>query len=120
MHNPYEVTSFETFRTHAARNRVVPVVRKVLADGESALSAYTKLAGGRPGTFLFESAAPGQSWSRHTFIGTGARCALTAKDGDAHWIGTPPQGAPAGETRWRSSGRPWNCCTPSRCPACRR
>ena len=96
MHNPYEVTSFETFRTHAARNRVVPVVRKVLADGESALSAYTKLAGGRPGTFLFESAAPGQSWSRHTFIGTGARCALTAKDGDAHWIGTPPQGAPAG------------------------
>jgi anthranilate synthase component 1 len=96
VNNPYEVTSFETFQALAARNRVVPVARKVLADGESAMSAYTKLAGGRPGTFLLESAAPGQSWSRHSFIGTGARCALTAKNGAAHWIGTPPEGAPTG------------------------
>ncbi|MGO1949475.1 MAG: anthranilate synthase component I [Mycobacteriaceae bacterium] len=96
MTDPYQVTSLETFRTLAARHRVVPVARKVLADGESAMSAYTKLAGGRPGTFLLESAAPGQSWSRHSFIGAGARCALTAKDGDAHWIGTPPSGAPSG------------------------
>lgn len=89
-HDPYQITPLETFRGLGARHRVVPVVRKVLADGESALSAYTKLADGRPGTFLFESAAPGQSWSRHSFIGTGARCALVARDGEAHWTGTPP------------------------------
>ncbi|MDN5684385.1 anthranilate synthase component I [Corynebacterium glyciniphilum] len=94
--DPYQTTSFDTFRRLAARNRVVPVARKILADGESALSAYTKLAGDRPGTFLFESAAPGQSWSRHSFIGTGARCALTAKNGDVRWIGTPPAGVPEG------------------------
>jgi anthranilate synthase component 1 len=90
MTDPYRITDRETFRRLAARHRVVPVVRKVLADGESALSAYNKLAGGRPGTFLLESAAPGQSWSRHSFIGAGARCALTAKDGDVRWTGTPP------------------------------
>jgi anthranilate synthase component 1 len=90
MTDPCRITDLATFRRLAARHRVVPVVRKVLADGESALSAYTKLAGGRPGTFLLESAAPGQSWSRHSFIGAGARCALTAKDGQVRWTGTPP------------------------------
>ncbi|MDN6259792.1 MAG: anthranilate synthase component I, partial [Corynebacterium sp.] len=88
--DPYTITDRATFRRLAARNRVVPVARKVLADGESAMSAYTKLAGGRPGTFLLESAAPGQSWSRHSFIGTGARCALTAKGRALPWNGPPP------------------------------
>lgn len=88
--DPYQITSLESFRRLGTRHRVVPVARKVLADGESALSAYTKLAADRPGTFLFESAAPGQSWSRHSFIGTGARCALVARDGEARWTGAAP------------------------------
>ncbi|SUY85687.1 anthranilate synthase component I [Corynebacterium jeikeium] len=95
-----DLTSLETFRELAANHRVVPVVRKVLADGETALSAYRKLADGRPGTFLLESAAHGQSWDRYSFIGTGARCALTAKSsvdgGAARWIGQPPVDIPAG------------------------
>ena len=74
----------------AANHRVVPVVRTVLADQETALSAYHKLSNGQPGTFLLESAAHGQSWDRFSFIGTGARCALTAKGSAARWIGTPP------------------------------
>lgn len=90
------LTSRETFRTLAANHRVVPVVRKVLADGETALSAYRKLAEGRPGTFLLESAAHGQSWDRWSYIGTGARCALTAKDSAARWIGEPPVDIPDG------------------------
>ena len=90
------LTSRETFRTLAANHRVVPVVRKVLADQETALSAYRKLAEGRPGTFLLESAAHGQSWDRWSFIGTGARCALTAKNSDARWIGEPPVDMPEG------------------------
>ncbi|MGO2636707.1 MAG: anthranilate synthase component I [Corynebacterium variabile] len=96
--DPYQITSLETFRRLGARHRVVPVVKKVLADGESALSAYTKLAADRPGTFLFESAAPGQSWSRHSFIGTGARCALVARDGEAHWTGAAPDDLVDGPT----------------------
>ena len=99
-HSVGDLTSRDTFRELAAKHRVVPVVRKVLADGETALSAYRKLADGRPGTFLLESAAHGQSWDRYSFIGTGARCALTAKGsvdgGAARWIGQPPVDIPAG------------------------
>ena len=89
-------TSRENFRALAASHRVVPVVRKVLADEETALSAYRKLADGRPGTFLLESAAHGQSWDRWSYIGTGARCALTAKGSTATWIGEPPADMPEG------------------------
>ena len=40
------------------RRRVVPVTRRLLADGETPVGVYTKLAGG-PGTFLLESAEQG-------------------------------------------------------------
>lgn len=91
-------TSREEFLRLARRHRVVPVVRKVLADHETALSAYHKLAADRPGTFLLESAAHGQSWDRYSFIGTGARCALVAKDSAARWIGEPPADIELGDT----------------------
>ena len=61
-------TSLETFLDLAADHRVVPVTRKLLADSETPLSAYRKLAGDREGTFLLESAQNGQSWSRWSFI----------------------------------------------------
>src|SRR5262245_49192021 len=42
-----------TFRTLARAHRVVPVTRRLLADGETPVGIYRKLAGG-PGTFLLE------------------------------------------------------------------
>ena len=89
-------TSREDFRALAAEHRVVPVTRKVLADSETPLSAYRKLAANRPGTFLLESAENGRSWSRWSFIGAGAPSALTVRDGEAAWLGATPQGAPSG------------------------
>jgi anthranilate synthase component I len=89
-------TSREDFRQLAAEHRVVPVTRKVLADSETPLSAYRKLAANRPGTFLLESAEHGRSWSRWSFIGAGAPSALTVRDGEAVWLGTVPQDAPTG------------------------
>jgi anthranilate synthase component I len=89
-------TSREGFRHLAAEHRVVPVTRKVLADSETPLSAYRKLAASRPGTFLLESAENGRSWSRWSFIGAGAPSALTVRDGEAVWLGTVPQDAPTG------------------------
>jgi anthranilate synthase component I len=89
-------TSREEFRQLAAEHRVVPVTRKVLADSETPLSAYRKLAANRPGTFLLESAENGRSWSRWSFIGAGAPTALTVRDGEAVWLGAVPQDAPAG------------------------
>lgn len=90
------MTSRERFRALARDHRVVPVIKRVLADGETALSAYRKLAADRPGTFLLESADVGQSWSRWSMIGCGSRTALTVVDGEARWIGTAPEGAPEG------------------------
>ncbi len=89
-------TTREQFRALAAEHRVVPVTRKVLADSETPLSAYRKLADNRPGTFLLESAENGRSWSRWSFIGAGAPSALTVRDGEAVWLGATPQGAPSG------------------------
>ncbi len=89
-------TTREDFRVLAAEHRVVPVTRKVLADSETPLSAYRKLAANRPGTFLLESAENGRSWSRWSFIGAGAPSALTVRDGEAVWLGVTPQDAPVG------------------------
>jgi anthranilate synthase component 1 len=89
-------TSREDFRALAAGHRVVPVTRKVLADSETPLSAYRKLAAHRPGTFLLESAENGRSWSRWSFIGAGAPSAFTVRNGEAAWLGVTPQDAPSG------------------------
>jgi anthranilate synthase component 1 len=81
-----------TFRELARHRRVIPVTRRLLADGETPVGVYRKLAGERPGTFLLESAEHGRVWSRYSFVG--ARCAatLTERDGEAVWLGTPPVG----------------------------
>ena len=43
---------------------MVPVTRRLLADSETAVGIYRKLAGNRPGTVLLESAEQGKQWSR--------------------------------------------------------
>ena len=52
--------------------RRVPVSRTILADSETPLSAYRKLAEG-PGSFLFESVQGGEKWGRYSIIGLPAR-----------------------------------------------
>ena len=48
-------TTREEFRALAAEHRVVPVTRKVLADSETPLSAYRKLAADRPGPTAYRA-----------------------------------------------------------------
>ncbi|MGW8061169.1 anthranilate synthase component I [Streptomyces ziwulingensis] len=86
----------ETFRKLAADRRVIPVGRKLLADGDTPVALYRKLAAERPGTFLLESAENGRSWSRYSFVGVRSAATLTERDGEAHWQGTPPVGVPTG------------------------
>ncbi|QDY80815.1 anthranilate synthase component I [Streptomyces qinzhouensis] len=83
-----------TFRALAADRRVIPVTRRLLADGDTPVGLYRKLAAERPGTFLLESAENGRSWSRYSFVGVRSAGTLTERDGQAHWIGTPPVGVP--------------------------
>ncbi|PVZ11897.1 anthranilate synthase component I [Actinomycetospora cinnamomea] len=83
------------FHALAAHHRVIPVTRRLLADGETPVGLYRKLAGRRPGTFLFESAAHGESWSRWSFVGARSAASLTEVDGRAVWTGTAPAHLPA-------------------------
>ncbi|MEX2502922.1 MAG: anthranilate synthase component I [Trueperaceae bacterium] len=53
--------------------------REVLADLETPLTAYLKLAGSP--AFLLESAEQGERIARYSFIGVGERCRIEAKDG---------------------------------------
>ncbi|MEQ8260081.1 MAG: anthranilate synthase component I [Alcanivorax sp.] len=50
----------------------VPIVREVLADLDTPLSAYRKLAAG-PYSYLFESVQGGERWGRYSIIGLPAR-----------------------------------------------
>jgi len=69
-------------------HRVVPVVRALFADSETPVGVYRKLADGRAGSFLLESAGQGGLWSRWSFVGVRSFGVLT-QDGDrAAWIDT--------------------------------
>jgi anthranilate synthase component 1 len=83
-----------TFRALARDRRVIPVVRRLLADGETPVGLYRKLAGERAGTFLLESAEHGRAWSRYSFVGVRSAAMLTEVDGASRWFGNAPVGLP--------------------------
>jgi len=80
-------------RTH----RVVPVARRLLADGWTPVGIYAALAAGRPGTFILESAEPDGSRARYSFIGVQSQATLTIQGAQARWSGTVPAGLTDGE-----------------------
>lgn len=84
----------DAFRDLARDLRVIPVTRRFLADGDTPVGLYRKLAAERPGTFLLESAENGRTWSRYSFVGVRSAATLTEVDGAARWLGDPPAGVP--------------------------
>jgi anthranilate synthase component 1 len=86
--------NIEEFRNYARDFNVIPVWRKLLADSETPLGVYRKLAKNSSGTFLLESAEYGGVWSRYSFIGVRSEASLTEREGLAMWQGTIPAGAP--------------------------
>jgi anthranilate synthase component 1 len=80
-------TTREEFESRlAAGDRVVPVIREVFADGETPVGVYRKLALGKPGTFLLESAEQGGIWSRFSFVGVSSFGVLTQSGDDVVWL----------------------------------
>jgi anthranilate synthase component 1 len=82
------------FLQSLTRDRVVPVTRRLLADAETPISVFRKLAGDRPGTFLLESAEHGGVWSRYSFVGVRSAAELTERGGVAAWSGIGPDDHP--------------------------
>jgi anthranilate synthase component 1 len=69
----------EQFQAYAAQgyNRV-PLARRVLADLDTPLSAYLKLADG-PYSYLFESVHGGEQWGRYSIIGLPCRTRIEVR-----------------------------------------
>src|ERR687894_1250539 len=61
--------TFEEFEREAARGNVVPVVRSVLADLQTPVGAFLRVAGGSGHAFLLESVEGGERIARYSFIG---------------------------------------------------
>jgi anthranilate synthase component I len=84
--------SEDEFLQLARDHGVVPVWREVLADLETPLSVYAKLAGDGP-SFLLESAEHGERWGRHSFVGFDPFLVLRGRDGTVTFDGDPPPAA---------------------------
>jgi anthranilate synthase component 1 len=87
--------TLDEFRKLAVERRVIAVYRRLLADAETAIGLYRKLARNRPGTYLLESAEQGV-WSRYSFVGVRAAATLIERNGQATWGGHAPVGLPTG------------------------
>lgn len=87
--------SLDGFVKLGSTHRVVPVVRRLLADALTPVAVYRALAQERPGTFILESAEPDGSRSRFSFVGVQASATLTISGDDATWSGDVPVGLSA-------------------------
>jgi len=61
--------SAREFKTLAKTHTLIPVYRTVVADLETPVSAFLRIAGGAPEAFLLESVEGGERVGRYTFIG---------------------------------------------------
>ena len=65
---------------------VVPIIETLFSGSETPLAVFERVAAGKQGTFLLESAEHGV-WSRYSFIGLDARGCLRQEDGSsAEWV----------------------------------
>jgi anthranilate synthase component 1 len=65
-----EPATFEDFEREAGRGNVVPVVRSVLADLQTPVGAFLRVAEGARYAFLLESVEGGERVARYSFLGT--------------------------------------------------
>jgi anthranilate synthase component 1 len=63
-------TTFEAFEREAGQGNVVPVVRTIMADLQTAVGAFMRVAGNSPYSFLLESVEGGERIARYSFLGS--------------------------------------------------
>ena len=64
----------------AKPGRRIPVVREILADTDTPVSAFLKIADDDQ-AFLLESVESGEKWSRYSILGAGPTATYTARGG---------------------------------------
>ena len=73
----------QEFINRAKEGNLIPVWREVLADMETPVSAFRKVAQGRPHSFLLESVEGGERLARYSFLGSDPRLVFRSKDNTA-------------------------------------
>ncbi len=66
----YQPSTFEEFQERAQKGNIIPVSRVIMADLETPVTAFIKLARDNPHAFLLESVEQGEKLGRYSFIGT--------------------------------------------------
>jgi anthranilate synthase component I len=79
------------FLALAREGNLVPVYREILADTETPVSAYLKVARG-PHGFLLESVQGGEKWARYSFLGSEPAAVFSSR---GHTVTIRAEGAPA-------------------------
>lgn len=84
--------SRNAFKAKARLGNLIPVYREVLADTETAVSAFLKIGGGDY-AFLLESVQGGEKWARYSFLGRNPALVIRTKGSDAEVLraGLPPE-----------------------------
>jgi anthranilate synthase component I len=78
------------FLALAREGNLVPVYREILADTETPVSAYLKVARG-PHGFLLESVQGGEKWARYSFLGSEPAAVFSSR---GHTVTIRTEGVP--------------------------
>jgi len=78
-----KITSFEEFKELSRRGTFVPVVKEIVADLLTPVSAFLKIAEHADYAFLLESVEGGEHVGRYSFLGKDPFLILTSKNGKA-------------------------------------
>ncbi|MDE2994672.1 MAG: hypothetical protein OXU67_12415, partial [Chloroflexota bacterium] len=98
VRRPHYTPTLAAAQEMARRGNLIPVGRTILADMETPVSAYRKIARGRY-SFLLESVEGGERVGRYSFIGCDPSFALRFHEGQAHMRRFDSLGGSATEKR---------------------
>ncbi len=85
LHQPMVRPDFKEFSRLAGEATLIPVVKSVMADLLTPVSAFLAIAANEPDSFLLESVERGEQIGRYTFLGARPYMRIVAR-GDTVWL----------------------------------
>ncbi len=74
----------DTFLDMLSKADLVPIYRTIVADMETPLTLFAKVAANDPHAFLFESMEGGEQWGRYSFIGLDPLVIFASRKNQVH------------------------------------
>ncbi|HBU69964.1 MAG TPA: anthranilate synthase component I [Elusimicrobia bacterium] len=96
------IPEFNEFRLLSKKGNIIPVYSEILADLETPVSTFLKLADAHPYAYLLESVEGGERWGRYSFISWNPKLYFQSKGGQ-YSVSRQP-----GKTDWKPSPDPIN------------